>query len=374
MSDSFKGSISSEESAKILSNVIKKNFPNCDTISITTADGGEGSIDAMLSAFPKNDGDLPKKIYGEFSDPLFHKIRCAFGAFRDFALIETASAASLTLMHGKGDVLNATTFGMGEQIKAALDMGYRKIILALGGSATNDAGCGMAAALGVKFRNYCGNLFIPTGKDLIEITEIDLSEIDPRIAETEFIAMCDIANPLYGKNGAAYIFGPQKGAKEKDLPLLDDGLRNFEKQSGKSLNEISGAGAAGGLGAGVSFFLNASLMSGIEVILDAINFEKLAENADLIITGEGSFDSQSLFGKVPVGISRRAKKLGIPVIVLCGSRGNNIKNSYEEGITAVFDITPSPMTLDDALLQTKENLYFTADTIMRLIKHIGGNL
>lgn len=363
MPDSFKGSLSSEESAKIIRDSIKQIFPECDIICIPVADGGEGSIDAFLSVF------TGKRVYCETIAAHGGKTVSSYGEFKDFAVIETASAAGLTLMGNKPDVFNATTFGMGEQILSALIKGYRKIILCLGGSATNDAGCGMASALGAKFIDANGNEFIPVGKNLADIDTIDLSGLDRRIAETEFISMCDIDNTLYGKKGAAYVFGPQKGAKEADLPLLDLGLRVFEKKTGQALNAVPGAGAAGGLGAGTKYFLGAELKSGIDILLDLINFEELAKGTDLILTGEGSFDSQSLRGKVPVGIAKRAERLGIPVIVICGSRGNGVESYEDYGISAVFDITPSPMSLENALLKTNDNLKFTVTNLMRLIKN-----
>lgn len=225
----------------------------------------------------------------------------------------------------------------------------------------------MASALGYRFFDSFGKQFIPTGGTLRDIAVIDRSRADKRIYDTEFIAMCDISNPLYGPEGAAFVFGPQKGADRDDILILDEGLRNFEARSGMELDSVKGAGAAGGLGAGIVAFLDGKLKNGIDTILEMTGIVSEFPSYDLIITGEGSFDDQSLSGKVPIGIARKALKYHVPVIVICGSRKGRIESAYSEGVTAVFDITEAPQPLSDAIDKAEENLAYTTENIIRLI-------
>ncbi len=361
ISDSYKGCLTSSRAADIIKASILKIIPSASVRTFSVADGGEGTVDSFLSSMKG------KEITVNCKGPLFGDMKAKYAAFDDFAVIETASCAGLTLMGDRKDVRNATTFGIGEQIRDALDRGYKRILLGLGGSATNDAGCGMASALGYRFFDSYGKEFIPTGGTLRDIAAIDRSRVDKRISVTEFIAMCDISNPLYGPNGAAYVFGPQKGADRDDILIMDEGLRNFEACIGMELDSISGSGAAGGLGAGIVAFLNGKLKNWIDTILEMTGIVQEFPSYDLIITGEGSFDDQSLSGKVPIGIARKAKKFDVPVIVICGSRKGRIESAYAEGVTAVFDITEAPQPLSDALDKAEENLAYTTENIIRLI-------
>ena len=361
ISDSYKGCLTSSRAADIIKSSILKIIPSASVRTFSVADGGEGTVDSFLSSL---NGE---EIIVECKDALFRDMKAKYAAFDDFAVIETASCAGLTLVGDRKDVRNTTTFGIGEQIRDALNRGFKRILLGLGGSATNDAGCGMASALGYRFFDSFGKQFIPTGGTLRDIAVIDRSQADKRIYDTEFIAMCDISNPLYGPEGAAFVFGPQKGADRDDILILDEGLRNFEARSGMELDSVKGAGAAGGLGAGIVAFLDGKLKNGIDTILEMTGIVSEFPSYDLIITGEGSFDDQSLSGKVPIGIARKALKYHVPVIVICGSRKGRIESAYSEGVTAVFDITEAPQPLSDAIDKAEENLAYTTENIIRLI-------
>lgn len=361
ISDSYKGCLTSSRAADIIKASILKIIPSASVRTFSVADGGEGTVDSFLSSL---NGE---EIIVECKDALFRDMKAKYAAFDDFAVIETASCAGLTLVGDRKDVRNTTTFGIGEQIRDALNRGFKRILLGLGGSATNDAGCGMASALGYRFFDSFGKQFIPTGGTLRDIAVIDRSQADKRIYDTEFIAMCDISNPLYGPEGAAFVFGPQKGADRDDILILDEGLRNLEARSGMELDSVKGAGAAGGLGAGIVAFLDGKLKNGIDTILEMTGIVSEFSSYDLIITGEGSFDDQSLSGKVPIGIARKALKYHVPVIVICGSRKGRIESAYSEGVTAVFDITEAPQPLSDAIDKAEENLAYTTENIIRLI-------
>lgn len=356
--DSFKGTISSKTACEIISSAAKTVSSAIETVLIPIADGGEGTIDAIGA----------KHRSACVMDALFQSCDSFWGDFGNSALIEIATVCGLPMIKDLNP-LKTSSYGFGELIKSALDFGKRKIILALGGSSTNDLGCGMAAALGAKFFNKNGESFVPTGGTLCEICRIDISCLDPRIKETEFLTMCDVSNPLYGKNGAAYVFAPQKGATEDMLPLLDDGLRHaaeiIEDATGVIISDLSGAGAAGGLGGASVAFLSSKLKSGIDIVLDLAGFDDALQGADLVITGEGSFDSQSVDGKALSGIAKRAKKAGVPVAVLCG-RACEDDTVYDLGVSAVFSILRLPQTLNEALLDSEENLYKTALNVIRL--------
>ncbi len=356
--DSFKGTMSSQKVCEIISSAAKAVDPEINTIMMPIADGGEGTIDVFCA----------KKIYCDVSDALFQPIESYWGDFGDRAIIELATVCGLPGLKTPNP-LNTTTFGFGQLIKNALDLGKRKFILALGGSSTNDFGFGMAAALGVKFFRESGEEFIPTGGTLSDVFQIDLEGLDPRVKESEFITMCDVTNPLYGKNGAAYVFAPQKGATEKMLPILDDGLRHsskiLEEKLGFSFSELPGAGAAGGCGAASVAFLSATLQSGIDVVLDLCDFDNKLVKADLVISGEGKFDSQSISGKALSGISRRCLKMNKPLVVLCGAAEENM-SVYENGVTSVFSIVRKPASTEEAFLHSEENVYRTAYNVIRL--------
>ena len=290
----------------------------------------------------------------------------------DIAVIEMAACAGLPLVKNRLEPDKTTTFGVGELIIDAINSGAKKIILGLGGSATNDGGCGMAAALGVKFKDEQNQEFIPTGGTLSQIYKIDMNNIYSKIKDIEFISMCDVDNPLCGKLGASAVFAPQKGADEDMVKSLDEGLAHLAKIIKRDLHievkDIKGAGAAGGLGAGSIAFLQSKLTKGIDVILDTIKFDELVSKADIVFTGEGKFDSQSLHGKVVMGVANRSQKYKTPVIVVTGAIGENIQEAYNKGITAIFSINKEPMEFSKSALKSKENMILTMENILRLLK------
>jgi glycerate kinase len=267
-----------------------------------------------------------------------------------------------------------TTYGVGQLIMAAAKKGCKKIIVGLGGSSTNDVGCGAAAAAGVKFYNKEGKEFIPVGKTLIDIDRIDLTERAKELDKIEIITMCDIDNPMYGPEGAAYVFGPQKGADEKMVVELDKGLKHLcdviERETGRNLKEIPGSGAAGAMGAGMIAFFDSVLQMGIETVLDTVKFEEIITDADMIFTGEGKFDKQSLRGKVVIGVGKRAKNKDIPVTVIAGGAALNIEEAYDMGVSSIFTINRLAEDFEISRHKSKENLEATMDNILRLIKSI----
>lgn len=366
--DSFKGTLSAIEVCNIMKSSIKNLYKDANIISVPVADGGEGTVDAFLYAL----GGEKKSIW--VSDAFNEqKILAHYAMLKDdIAVIEMATCAGLPLVKNRLEPDKTTTFGVGELIIDAINSGAKKIILGLGGSATNDGGCGMAAALGVKFKDEQDQEFIPTGGTLSQIYKIDMNNIYPKIKDVEFISMCDVDNPLCGKLGASAVFAPQKGADEDMVKLLDEGLAHLAKIIKRDLHievkDIKGAGAAGGLGAGSIAFLQSKLTKGIDVILDTIKFDELVSKADIVFTGEGKFDSQSLHGKVVMGVANRSQKYKTPVIVVTGAIGENIQEAYNKGITAIFSINKEPMEFSKSALKSKENMILTMENILRLLK------
>lgn len=366
--DSFKGTLSAIEVCNIMKSSIKNLYKDANIISVPVADGGEGTVDAFLYAL----GGEKKSIWvsDAFSE---QKILAHYAMLKDdIAVIEMAACAGLPLVKNRLEPDKTTTFGVGELIIDAINSGAKKIILGLGGSATNDGGCGMAAALGVKFKDEQDQEFIPTGGTLSQIYKIDMNNIYSKIKDVEFISMCDVDNPLCGKLGASAVFAPQKGADEDMVKSLDEGLAHLAKIIKRDLHiavkDIKGAGAAGGLGAGSIAFLQSKLTKGIDVILDTINFDELVSKADIVFTGEGKFDSQSLHGKVVMGVANRSQKYKTPVIVVTGAIGENIQEAYNKGITAIFSINKEPMEFSKSALKSKENMILTMENILRLLK------
>lgn len=366
--DSFKGTLSAIEVCNIMKSSIKNLYKDANIISVPVADGGEGTVDAFLYAL----GGEKKSVW--VSDAFNEqKILAHYAMLKDdIAVIEMAACAGLPLVKNRLEPDKTTTFGVGELIIDAINSGAKKIILGLGGSATNDGGCGMAAALGVKFKDEQDQEFIPTGGTLSQIYKIDMNNIYSKIKDIEFISMCDVDNPLCGKLGASAVFAPQKGADEDMVRLLDEGLAHLAKIIKRDLHievkDIKGAGAAGGLGAGSIAFLQSKLTKGIDVILDTINFDELVSKADIVFTGEGKFDSQSLHGKVVMGVANRSQKYKTPVIVVTGAIGENIQEAYNKGITAIFSINKEPMEFSKSALKSKENMILTMENILRLLK------
>lgn len=365
--DSFKGTLSAIEVCNIMKSSIKNLYKDANIISVPVADGGEGTVDAFLYAL----GGEKKSIW--VSDAFNEqKILAHYAMLKDnIAVIEMAACAGLPLVKNRLEPDKTTTFGVGELIVDAINSGAKKIILGLGGSATNDGGCGMAAALGVKFKDEQDQKFIPTGGTLSKIYKIDMNNIYPKIKDIEFISMCDVDNPLCGRLGASAV-APQKGADEDMVKLLDEGLAHLAKIIKRDLHievkDIKGAGAAGGLGAGSIAFLQSKLTKGIDVVLDTINFDELVSKADIVFTGEGKFDSQSLHGKVVMGVANRSQKYKTPVIVVTGAIGENIQEAYNKGITAIFSINKEPMEFSKSALKSKENMILTMENILRLLK------
>lgn len=365
--DSFKGTMSSSLVCDIMESAIHNHIPECEVIKIQVADGGEGSVDAFLAAVGGT------KVFVNVNNPYFEAME-SFYAILDgnVAVVEMASCAGLPLVSDRANPELTSTFGVGELILHAARSGCKKIIVGLGGSSTNDGGCGAAAAVGVRFLDKSGNSFVPTGKSLINIEQIDNKCIDPILKDVEIISMCDIDNPMFGKKGAAYVFGPQKGANPSMIIDLDNGLRHLAKKIDESchidISMIAGGGAAGAMGAGMVAFFDSQLKMGIETILDVVEFDQLITNADLIFTGEGRIDEQSLSGKVPIGVARRAKLAGVPVIAVVGSIGAGFEEAYDQGITAIFSINSEPVDFSIAKMRSKENLALTMDNIIRSLR------
>ena len=367
--DSFKGTMSSSEICRIMSKQIHALSPDTEIISIPVADGGEGSVDAFLQA------EGGKKVFMAVSGPYGEKVDGYFGIIRDTtAVIEMAACAGFSMAGDRNRPDIATTYGVGQLIKEAAKK-CSKIIVGLGGSCTNDGGAGAAAAAGVKFFDDDGAEFVPTGGTLSKICSIDMSGIDENVKKAEIIAMCDTDIPLFGRYGAAYIFGPQKGADAGMLEILDKGLRDFAKTIDKELHvdisNIPGAGAAGGMGGGIAAFFGAKLQRGIETVLDTVHFDSVAKDADMVFSGEGRLDFQSLHGKVIEGVARHTKKLGIPLVVIVGDIGDNIEGIYDCGVSAIFSINRKAIVLSKAKERSRSDLALTVDNLMRFFNIIG---
>lgn len=365
--DSFKGTMSSECVCDIMEKMIKKHVLDADIISIPVADGGEGTVDAMLKIMGG------EKRYLTVKGPYMEDITAFYGILPNkTAVIEMAAAAGLPLVKNNLHAELTTTYGVGQLIKDAVQNGCSKILLGLGGSATNDGGCGMAAALGINFTDKNGTTFIPVGKTLKNIEHIDTHSFKQIYSSVHFTAMCDITNPLCGINGAAYVFAPQKGADKLTVKNLDDGLNHLAQiikaDLNKDVKDISGAGAAGGMGAGVVGFLNGQLQSGIKSILDLVKFAQIVKDADYVFTGEGKIDNQSIQGKVISGIAGYTKKYDIPLIAVVGYIGDNFDELYAGGVTAVFSINTKPLAFNEAIRYSEKNLAITMDNILRIIK------
>ncbi|MBP8639844.1 MAG: glycerate kinase [Oscillospiraceae bacterium] len=364
--DSFKSGITSVRFCELSKIAINNIFPDTEVITIPVGDGGEGTVYAFLSAVGG------EKIHVSVKNPFFEDMEAYYGMLPNkTAVIEMAVCAGLPLANGRANPLITSTYGVGQLISHAIGQGCTSIILAIGGSATNDAGCGMASALGVRFFDEQNHEFIPTGGTLHKIKDIDMKDFKLAVPVT---AMCDIDNPLYGTQGAAHVFAPQKGADSTSVELLDEGLRHFAKvvktQLFVDVQNLSGGGAAGGLGAGAVCFLKADLKMGIDVVLDAVSFDSLLADTDLVITGEGKIDTQSLRGKAVVGIAKRAKEKNVPVIAIVGDIGDNIEEAYEMGISAIFSINRVAIPREDAKKRSESDLGLTLENILRFIRSL----
>lgn len=364
--NAFKGSLTAIEAAIAMEAGIRKILPRAEVVLVPVADGGDGLMAVAVEAL---NGEIRTlKVRG----PREHNLEANYGYVksRNLVIIEMALASGLALLPEKlQDPTLTTTYGTGELIKAGLDLGVSQINVGIGGSATTDGGIGMAQALGVRFLDKNGRELPGIGKSLTAITRIDISGLDPRIKETTIKAVCDVDNPLYGPSGAALVYGPQKGANLKQVQALDDGLRNLARRiktdMGMDVGDMPGAGAAGGLGAGLHFFLGAQLCKGIELIFELIGLDEKLSGADLVFTGEGQIDFQTVFGKAPGGVGTAAKAQGIPCFAIAGSIGKDLGDLHESGITAVFSLCPGPMSLEESMKFAKENITRVTEQAIR---------
>ncbi|BFQ93673.1 glycerate kinase [Gallibacterium anatis] len=367
--DSFKESLTAWQVAQAIEIGFKKIFPDAEYIKVPMADGGEGTVQSLIDAWQG------QSMVTEVTAPLGNKVLAEWGlsADRKTAIIEMAAASGLHLVAAnERNPLITGSYGTGELIKAALNFGVEKIILGIGGSATNDAGVGMLQALGAAFLDDEGKPLVAGGAALKRLSKIDLSALDPRLATTQIEVACDVDNPLCGERGASAVFGPQKGATAAMIKELDAALSLFSQKVKQQLNKdianIAGAGAAGGMGAGLQLLPKCRLKSGVDIILEATHLSKVVADADLVITGEGRMDSQTVYGKTPVGVAKTAKRFHKPVIAIVGCLRADYEVVYDAGIDAVFPIIRNLASLSDTLAQGRENLISTAQNVARTLK------
>ena len=366
--DSFKGSATAVEVAEALAIGFQQVFPGARIEIIPMADGGEGTVEALVSAT----GGETRSAYVQ--NPLGDEISAEYGILGDgvTAVIEMSAASGLTLVAEElRNPMVATTYGTGQLIQSALDHGCRRLLIGLGGSATNDGGAGVAMALGASLKTSDGKSIETGGQGLADLAEIDITEIDPRMNETEVVVACDVDNPLTGPHGAAHVYGPQKGATPEIVQILDQNLEHYasviERYLGKVVTEIPGAGAAGGLGAGLIAFTEAELKPGIDIVTETVELVQRIKEVDLVITGEGRLDAQTIYGKTPVGVAKIARQFGVPVIAIAGGIEGNPSELYQAGITAMVDIIPRPMQLDQAIQEVVPLISQAGERIARLI-------
>ena len=365
VSDSFKGTVSSREICEIAQRVIPRHFPACEVVCIPVADGGEGTVDCFIQAMGA------QRVGVTVTNALGEKSAAAYARIGELAIIEMAAAAGLPQVGALRCPGTATTYGVGELIAHAAHSGCRKILLGLGGSATNDGGCGCAAALGVRFYDAAGQSFVPVGDTLGRIARIDTAKADELLRSVEITVMCDVTNPLYGPTGAAYVFAPQKGADAEKVKSLDAGLRHFgdviRSQYGLDVSAMPGAGAAGGMGAGCVALLGGTIQSGIDAVLDVTGFDRQLEGADLVITGEGRIDSQSADGKVISGVARRTRAKGVPLIAIAGGIADSAGAVYDIGVSAMFSTDRAALPVDMLGARSPGDYEATLSDIMSLI-------
>ena len=367
--DSFKESMTAKEACVAMERGIKKVNSNIQCIHVPMADGGEGTMQSLVDA-------TGGEVYSlEVVGPLGNKVKAEYGILGngEIGVLEMASASGIHLVSlEERNPLITTTYGTGELIKACLDRGVKKLLIGIGGSATNDGGVGVIQALGGRLLDKDGNELGFGGGELEKLDRIDLTNFDRRLKDVVIEVACDVSNPLCGENGASYIFGPQKGASVEMIKILDNNLKHYAKvikeQFGKDVLEIAGAGAAGGLGAGLMVFLNGNLKKGIEIVIEYSGLEKKVKNCDMVWTGEGSIDFQTQYGKTPLGVATVAKKYNKPVVALAGRVGDDIDILYEKGIDSIFGIMRGVTTIDEALKNGKENIERTSENIARLME------
>lgn len=366
--DSFKGTLSSQEICEILREEILRAKPDSEVLAFPVADGGEGSVNAFLTAVGG------ERVEVSCHGPYMEEMTGFYGLLPDgTAVIEMAAAAGLPLVGDRLGVAQTTTYGVGELMAAAAENGAKRIILGLGGSSTNDGGCGAAAALGVRFLDDSGEDFLPVGGNLNRLAKIDISK---QMKLPEITVMCDIDNPLCGPTGASAVFGPQKGANPDMVPVLDANLRHLaeivKRDLGADIADLPGAGAAGGMGGGAVAFWNGTLQMGIETVLDTVDFDTVVQDARLVFTGEGRLDGQSLRGKVIAGVAKRAKQYNVPVVAVVGAVGDDADGVYDLGVCGVFTTNHTPVPFEIAKLHSHENLRRTARNLMGFLTAMEG--
>lgn len=366
--DSFKGTMTSAEVCSIMAEQVRAFFPGAEVVSLPVADGGEGSVTAFLAAVGGQKATV--SVCGPCGEPM----EAAYGLLTDgrTAVVEMAACAGLPLVGENRRPDRTTTYGVGQLMADALARGCRRLILCLGGSATNDFGAGAAAALGVRFLDREGRAFVPVGGTLSDINSIDLSQVLPQVCETELTVMCDIDNPLYGAQGAAFVFAPQKGADAEMTAFLDRQLRavseTVKRELGRDVSALPGAGAAGGMGGGMAAFFGAQLRPGIETVLDVTGFDTHLSGADFVFSGEGRLDAQSLRGKVVSGVARRCKRAGVPLIAVVGDIGAGAEELYAQGLTAAFSTNRIAADLSVLRPRCRQDLRAAMGDILRLLQ------
>ena len=366
--DSFKGSLTARQVCQSAEEGLRRVWPEAEVVSVPMADGGEGTVQSLV------DATSGRIVNIDVTGPLGEQVPAFFGVLGDgvTAVIEMAAASGLPLVPAsRRNPLVATTRGTGELIVSALDMGCRRFLIGIGGSATNDGGAGMAQALGVKLLDARGAGIGPGGAEHARLASIDMSGLDRRAGESEFVVACDVDNPLTGPCGASRVYGPQKGATPEMVDALDEALASFagvvSRDLGMDIDSIPGAGAAGGLGAGLMAFLGASLRRGIEIVTETVNLRDKMADAALVITGEGRTDFQTLFGKTPMGVAKVAKSLKIPVVVVSGSVADDAKGLYAHGIDALMSIAKGPCTIDEAIAHAGPLVADAVEAAARLV-------
>ena len=366
--DSFKGSLTAVEAVQAMEQGVRAALPEAELVRVPLADGGEGTVEALISA---TQGEI---VQQQVTGPLGEPVEAFWGVLGDdvTGVIEMAAASGLVSVPSeKRNPLITTTYGTGELIAAALDRGCTKLIIGIGGSATNDGGAGMAQALGARLLDDQGKQIGLGGAALAELAQIDISHLDPRIAKTEVMIACDVKNPLVGPEGASAVYGPQKGATPEMVEQLDRALGHYaeviERDLKKDVKDAPGAGAAGGLGAGLMAFLDAQPRLGIQLVLEATDFETYMESADLVISGEGKIDGQTVFGKAITGVARLAQKHGVPVIALTGAVSGELDELLEMGVSAVMGITSSPMDEQQAMSEASRLVQDATERVIRLL-------
>lgn len=366
ISDSFKGTLSSLEICGIARETVAEVFPDCQVVPVPVADGGEGTVACFVEAIGAE--PVTADVTGPYGEP----VQAVYARKGSLAVIEMAAAAGLPMVGQRKDPESTTTYGVGLLIRHAVESGCREILLGLGGSATNDGGCGAAAALGVRFLDDDGREFVPVGKTLGRVAHIDVTAARALLAGTNVTAMCDVENPLCGPSGASSVFGPQKGADPEMVKRLDQGLASLaaviRRDLGLDLAGCPGAGAAGGMGAGCMAFFSGTLKSGIEAVLDIVGFDSLLEEVDLVITGEGRIDSQSVHGKVISGIARRTSPRNVPLVAIVGCIDPSAEAAYDLGVTAMFNIDREVQTFEQLAPNSAVNYRRTLRDVLRLIR------